>query len=261
MQCPFPGMDPYLEDPGLWPEFHRRLVQTLWQTLSPGLSENRYRLTLGQRGYEAFSEDYLEVRRTSDDGLVTLVEVVSPANKTTEEGRRAYLETRKEAGESRANAVEIDLLRQGEPTLAYSHEGLPNWDYAVTVTRMTHPERYEIYTATLQKRLPRFRLPLDADDRDVVLDLGHVFSRCYSEGGYAGQIDYSRDPPGPLTDEDRRWLDETLKSRGLRGSPSDEEVARAAYALWEREGRPRGRDQEHWYKALAEVRRKGEGAR
>ncbi len=157
--------------------------------------------------------------------------------------------------------MEIDLLRQGEPPLSYSREGLPAWDYAVTVARATHPERYEIYTATVQKRLPRFRLPLDADDRDVVLDLGQVFSRCYAEGGFAGQMDYGRDPPVPLKEEDRRWLDETLVSQGLRRSPPHEEVARAAYALWEREGRPRGRDQEHWHRALAEVRRKGMGAR
>ncbi len=95
MRCPFPGMDPYLEDPALWPEFHRRLVETVRQTLSPGLSEYRYRLAIGQRRYATSEEDYLEVRRVSNDGLVTLVEVVSPANKTTEEGRRAYLETRK----------------------------------------------------------------------------------------------------------------------------------------------------------------------
>jgi hypothetical protein len=257
VECPFPGMDPYLEDPALWLEFHRRLVETVRQTISPGLSGDRYRLTLGQRRYATCQEEYLEVCRSSDGGLVTLVEVVSPANKTTEAGRQAYLADRQEAIACRANTVEIDLLRQGEPTLTYSREGLPDWDYTVTVARATQPERYELYTATLQKRLPRFRLPLDADDRDAVLDLQHAFSRCYTEGGYAGRIDYGRDPPVALTGQDRRWLDGVLKSQGLRGPlPPHEEVARAAYALWEREGRPHGRDKEHWHRALAEVRRR-----
>ena len=95
---------------------------------------------------------------------------------------------------------------QGQPTLEYSRDGLPDWDYAVTVTRSTQPERYEIYTATLQKRLPRFRLPLAADDRDTVLDLHTAFTRCYDQGGFAAKIDYKRDPATPLPEDDRRWL-------------------------------------------------------
>ncbi len=35
---------------------------------------------------------------------------------------------------------------------------------------------------------------------------------------------------------------------------STEEVARIAYSLWEQEGRPSGRDQEHWLKAEAQLR-------
>ncbi|MCA9222727.1 MAG: DUF4058 family protein, partial [Planctomycetales bacterium] len=26
MRCPFPGMDPYLEQPEIWPDFHDRLI-------------------------------------------------------------------------------------------------------------------------------------------------------------------------------------------------------------------------------------------
>src|SRR5262249_20697887 len=102
------------------------------------------------------------------------------------------------------------------PTLDYSRDGLPDWDFAVTVTRSTQPERYEIYTSTLQKRLPRFRLPLAPDDRDTVLDLQTVFSRCYDQGGFAAKIDYHRDPPTVVDDNDRTWLDELLKQQKLR---------------------------------------------
>ena len=102
-------------------------------------------------------------------------------------------------------------MLQGQPTLEYSRDGLPDWDYAVTVTRSTQAERYEIYTATLQKRLPRFRLPLAADDRDTVLDLHTAFTRCYDQGGFAAKIDYKRDPAAPLPEDDRRWLNDVLK--------------------------------------------------
>ena len=80
-------------------------------------------------------------------------------------------------------------------------------------SRATQPERYEIYTATLQKRLPRFRLPLAADDRDTVLDLHAAFTRCYDQGGFATEIDYTRDPSVPLNEEDRKWLDEVVLLR------------------------------------------------
>ena len=107
-------------------------------------------------------------------------------------------------------------MLQGQPTLEYSRDGLPDWDYAVTVTRSTQSERYEIYTATLQKRLPRFRLPLAADDRDTVLDLQAAFARCYDQGGFAATIDYKREPLAVRGDEDRRWLDDVLKQHKLR---------------------------------------------
>jgi hypothetical protein len=225
MPSPFPGMDPYLEDEGLWPAFHHHLVMCLYQILLPGLVD-RYRARVCQRHYvteqalftsvvrEEHHEDYVEIRQRNDGRLVTLLDVVSPANKTTRAGRTAYLDKRREA--AGASLVEVDLVLQGQPTLEYSRDGLPDWDYAVTVTRSTQPERYEIYTATLQKRLPRFRLPLAPDDRDTVLDLHTAFTRCYDQAGFASRIDYKRDPATPLNDEDRRWLHDLLRQQKLR---------------------------------------------
>jgi hypothetical protein len=220
-------MDPFLEEDKLWPSFQHHLVMCLYQILLPGLVD-RYRARVGQRSYvteqalftsvirEQHQEEFLEVRQRTDGKLITLVEVVSPTNKLIPSGRQLYLAKREEAKGQGANLVEIDLVLQGVPTLEYSRDGLPEWDYAVTVTRATQPERYEIYSATLQKRLPRFRLPLAADDRDTVLDLQASFTRCYDQGGFAGKIDYRRDPAVALEDEDRKWLNELLKQQKLR---------------------------------------------
>jgi hypothetical protein len=220
-------MDPYLEDEAVWPVFHHQLVMCLYQILLPGLVD-RYRARVGQRHYvteqalftsvvrEEHHEDFIEIRQRTDARLITLLEVVSPANKLTSSGRSAYLDKRKEGRTANANLVEVDLVLQGQPTLEYSRDGLPDWDYAVTVTRSTQPARYEVYSATLQKRLPRFRLPLAADDRDTVLDLHTAFTRCYEQGGFAGKIDYRRDPSTALSDEDKRWLHETLRQQKLR---------------------------------------------
>jgi hypothetical protein len=220
-------MDPYLEDDALWPVFHHQLVMCMYQLLLPVLVD-RYRARVNQRHYvteqalftsvvrEEHHEDFIEIRQRSDGRLITLVDLVSPANKVTPAGRAAYLDKRREGKNANANLVELDLVLQGQPTLEYSRDGLPDWDYAVTVTRSTQPERYEIYTATLQKRLPRFRLPLASDDRDQVVDLHTAFTRCYDQGGFAAKIDYARDPATPLNSEDRQWLQEVLRQQKLR---------------------------------------------
>lgn len=227
MPSPFPGMDPFLECEKMWPAFQHHLVACLYQTLLPGLVD-RYRARVGQRHYsteqalftsiirEEHEEEFIEIRQRNDSRLITLVDVVSPANKTTSPGRQAYLEKRKEGKSASASLVEIDLVMQGQPMLDYSRDNLPEWDHAVTVTRSSQPERYEIYTATLQKKLPKFRLPLAADDRDTVLDLQTVFARCFDQANFIAQINYQRDPPTRLDADDRKWLDDMLRSQKLR---------------------------------------------
>jgi hypothetical protein len=220
-------MDPYLEDEKLWPSFQHQLVGCLYQILLPGLVD-RYRARICQRTYstemplftsiirDEHMEEYIEVRQRSDNRLVTLIEVVSPTNKQRLTGRSAYLETRRIARSQNASIVEIDLVLAGQPMLDYSRDGLPEWDYAVTVTRSTQPERYEIYTTTLQKRLPRFKIPLAPDDRDTVLDLQATFARCYDLGNFGTNIDYKKDPGTPLAGEDRQWVHDLLKQQKLR---------------------------------------------
>ena len=229
MPSPFPGMDPYLENAKLWPAFQHQLLACLYQILLPGLVD-RYRARVGTRAYvsetplftsiirEQYTEEFIEIRNRTDGKLVTLLEVVSPANKTTPAGRQAYLDARQQAVHQRAGIVEIDLVMQGKPTLTYSRDGLPEYDYAVTVTRSNAPDRYEIYTATLQKRLPKFKLPLAADDRDALLDLQAAFGRAYDLGTFGTQINYKGPPPPdvPFTSEYKTWADELLKQMKLR---------------------------------------------
>src|SRR5262249_51651304 len=108
MASPFPGMDPYLEDEKHWPVFQHHLVGCLYQAILPGLVDG-YRARVGQRQdtteqalftsiiRDSHEEEMIEIRQRSDGRLITLVEVVSPANKTTPEGRKAYLTKREES--------------------------------------------------------------------------------------------------------------------------------------------------------------------
>ena len=227
MASPFPGMDPYLEVAPLWGELQQQFVAALHQGLAPTLAD-RYRAKVTTRKYatelvlftsirkEEQTEPYIEIRSRADNKLVTLIDIVSPVNKTTADGRAAYLDIRRDAFRHGANAVEIDLILDGRPTLDYSRDGLPEWDYAVTVTRATSPDRHEIYTATLQKPLPRFRLPLGADSRDVLIDLQATFAKAFESGHFGPRMDYGQDPAVPLEDSDRAWLRDLLKRHKLR---------------------------------------------
>lgn len=227
MPSPFPGMDPYLESAPLWAELHQQFVAALYQGLAPMLAD-RYRAKVATRKYatelvlftsvrkEEQSEPFLEIRTRSDNKLATLIDVVSPANKTTVDGRNAYLNVRRAALRQGANAVEVDLILDGQPTLDYSRDGLPVWDYAVTVTRTSAPDRHEIYTSTLQKPLPRFRLPLGSETRDVLVDLQATFTKAFDAGRLDTRIDYTQDPAAPLADDDRMWLRDLLKRHKLR---------------------------------------------
>lgn len=227
MVSPFPGMDPYLEDEKRWSAFQPLLVHALYQMLLPGLMD-RYRARVAERHYiseealftsvvrEEHREAFVEVRQRSDGRLITLLEVISPANKITAEGRRIYRTRRDEVKQTNTNVVEIDLVLQGQSLFECGKETSPAWDYAVVVTRWTHPDRYEIYSATLPKRLPRFRVPLASDDRDTVLDLQTAVAKAFDQGGFFKTIDFSRDPATTLSDENRKWLNERLKEEKLR---------------------------------------------
>ncbi len=56
MASPFPGMNPYLESPAFWSEFHNRLMVAIADNLSPQLRP-RYRVVIEQRVYLSSIDD------------------------------------------------------------------------------------------------------------------------------------------------------------------------------------------------------------
>jgi hypothetical protein len=100
---------------------------------------------------------------------------------------------------------------------------------------------------------------LAASDRDTVLDLNTVFHRCYDDGEFAAQIDYQKEPVAELDEKARARIAVSLEARksrvrGYGDQLSHDDVARLAYRLWQAEGCPLGRDQEHWYRAIEILR-------
>ena len=56
MKSPFPGMDPYIEASGLWPDFHDHLIEKIYETLADAAPE-RYFVRTGERSYVVLAEE------------------------------------------------------------------------------------------------------------------------------------------------------------------------------------------------------------
>ncbi len=150
--------------------------------------------------------------------VVTVIELLSPTNKEGA-GRRKYLRKQREILRSKVNLVEIDLLRQGQLTVAIPASGLlqrPRFDYLVCLNRADHRERVAYWPFTLRERLPRVEIPLQPDRPDVVLDLQKTFDTTYDRGAFDRLVEYERPVVPPLSPDDAAWVDEILRSASLR---------------------------------------------
>ncbi len=228
MPSPLPGMDPYLEDPSRFPIFRKSLIASLYQLLLPGLVD-RYRARVLSRQFESelvlftsvqrfqHDEDFIEIRSRTDGRLVTIVDIVSIVNRTTSMGRDAYLATRTLAQSEKASVLELDLVTQGKPPLAFNRADLPPHQYLSIVSRANNSTTHECFPASLRRRLPKIRLPLATDDRDTVVDLQVVFARAYELSQLEWQIDYRASLPVDvvLSPDDREWAETLGRAYGL----------------------------------------------
>ncbi|MEZ4770687.1 MAG: DUF4058 family protein [Caldilineales bacterium] len=277
---PFPGMDPYLENTDIWPDFHDALASEIRSELNRILPPAYYarlqsRPELGivmhqgrvrrivpdvtvihtemreatapyatggttvlevprtqvssavefRLPNEPFRHAFVEIRSsTGDHKLVTLIEILSPANKYPGSDRQAYESKQQEILASDASLIEIDLLRYGRRVLPYIEMERQvaelDPDYLIMLSRS--PRRgdfwidFSSYPVHLRDMLPCIPVPLLNPDPDVLLDLQYLFNRVYAEGPYSRMIDYRVDPDPPLDDEDAFWADGLLRAAGLR---------------------------------------------
>ncbi len=157
---------------------------------------------------------YLEVRDMETGWVVTAIEILSPVNKRSGEGRMSYLQKRQGILVSLTNLVEIDLLRGGKPmpTLDNDIES----DYRVLVSRGTLRPEAELYSFNLEDRLPSFPLPLRSEDKEPIIDLQVLLNQVYDRAGYDYRIDYSREVMPALAEKDKIWVKELLGMKNQR---------------------------------------------
>ncbi len=101
----------------------------------------------------------LEIVDARDQQVVTIIEVLSPANKLRgAAGREAYLAKQRDVQHSATHLVEIDLLRAGDRVQAGL--SLPPHEYLVHVSRKQKRPRGMLWPIQLPQRLPRIPIPL-----------------------------------------------------------------------------------------------------
>ena len=260
MPSPFPGMDPYLEAPELWPDVHHELMSVMRRNLNNALRP-RYVVRIEDRVYvsdesdpgrrvivpdvriakglptstqsedaasvataepiivttmveEEIHESRLEIVDTRSSAVVTIIEVLSPANKVAgSRGRENYARKRRDVLTSATHLVEIDLLRAGERMTVEG--GLPDSEYLVHVLRAQDRPQGMVWPIRLPQTLPAIPIPLHKDDPDVVLNLQDVLTATYENAGYELSLDYNGPvPPPSLAEEDAEWSDQLLRANG-----------------------------------------------
>ena len=255
MAGPFPGMDPYIECQGSWPDFHSRLIAEACNALSAqlpidyvprvderievvnfdGPCDASYRpdvrvarrdspvrasrrskggghkikpllIDVSDHDPEEIRHTWLEIRRLPRMELITVVEVLSPANKTGI-GRAEYLEKREELHCHKINLVEIDLSLAGHRVPMKSP--LRKGHYFAVVARGDKLPTAEVYCWTLRDPLPSIPIPLCPPDADVSIELQELVGRVYDLGRYDRTLRHDEPLPQalPLQPNDQAWAE------------------------------------------------------
>lgn len=154
---------------------------------------------------QEYREVWIEIRYRPDRSIVTVIEMLSPTNKSGSE-RGAYLAKRRAILRQNISLVEIDLLAGGKRIAPPG--SVPACDYSILVARADRRNTCDLYPCQLRDALPEISVPLKPADGDVIVDLQAVFRDAFERGGYETAIDYSRPPLAPLSEIDRLWAAE-----------------------------------------------------
>lgn len=158
---------------------------------------------------EVRRESYLEIRDRRDRRVVTVIELLIPANKARHADFDVYQPKRRSLLASQTHLVEIDLRRGG--LRPYPPE-LPSSDYYVLVSRYEERPRIGHWPLGLRDRLPVIPIPLAAPDPDVTLDLQAHLHRVYDAADY-GKYSYTEIPQPRLTLVDAAWARQFVPPR------------------------------------------------
>jgi hypothetical protein len=143
----------------------------------------------------------LEIRDRRNRRVITVLELLSPANKTPGADHDDYLAKRRQVLAGQTHLVEIDLRRGGRRP---SPPELPACDYYALVSRYEDRPRVGFWPIGLRDPLPNLPVPLAENDPPVHLNLKAVLDRTYDLADY-GKYIYQETPEPPLSADHEAW--------------------------------------------------------
>ena len=150
-------------------------------------------------------ETYLVIRDRETMRVVTVIELLSPANKRSKgDGRDKYMMKREEILSSPSHLVELDLLRGGMRLPVVGP--LPIGDYYAIISRAKRRPKCEVYAWSLSDKLPVVPIPLKLGDEDASVPLQDVFDVVYQRARYDLSVNYEASLDPPLTPNELRWV-------------------------------------------------------
>ncbi len=260
MKSPFPGVDPYLEAQGFWPDFHARFITYLSDEIA-GHLPTAYHASIGERvslvshqehrlqtktvipdvaitgggpsdyaasstatlsevqpttiphiidAQEELRETYVEIVRRDDQSLVTVIELLSPSNKT-EPGLSQYVQKQNLLLHEKVHLLELDLLLGGERRRF--QKPLPPGHFYAMLSRVENRPNCDVYAWNLASRIPAVPVPLLAPDPDILVNLAAVFETTYGRGRYADIVRYDDKPELAVGAETLDWIADTARSQ------------------------------------------------
>ncbi|GAB1539581.1 DUF4058 family protein [Scytonema sp. NUACC21] len=246
MPSPLPGMNPYLENPEFWSEFHSRMIVAIADKLDDCLSRD-YRVAVEKRVYlsEAGESVLVGIPDVSVTSSVpkttqasTSTAVVEPLNievPIAEEIQERFLEIRE--GATRNVITTIELLspkkkRTGEGRSAYLQKrqkiltsrthlveidllrggeplpmiGAVSSDYRILISRSSQRPKAQLYAFNLSQPIPAFPIPLRKGEQEPLLELQLLLHQVYDRARLELAIDYNTPCTPKLSVEDEAWL-------------------------------------------------------
>jgi hypothetical protein len=178
-------MDPYLETPGLWSDFHPRFITYWCDALIDCLPDNN-EARIGEK--------------------VSLVDV-SPPRRRLIEPDVAVTQREPSRGPSPAPAG-LATLETATLSLVIAEE-----THERHIEVLHRPDRTlvavlecQAYPWTLREARPPLPIPLLPPDPDVWIDLAALFRTAYERGHYRRSLDYSAPPPVALDPPRLAWV-------------------------------------------------------
>lgn len=230
MAGPFPGMDPYLEEPSGWPDLHNRLITAISDELAAQVAPN-YIVRIEQRVYIASADelarqviapDVYLVRGPSAGRQSASSATISPATLIEplydEEVRDHFIEILDARNREVVTTIKVlspanklsgsrgrrQFHRKRRAVLASPthwieidllREGQRPREVGgksdyYALLRRTGQQQYEVWYCGLRDPLPTIAMPLLPPHPDVPLDLQAALDGLYARAFYALNVDY-----------------------------------------------------------------------